>query len=696
MRLPIEIHGFRTTAGRRMTLLFLFAAVLPMSWVSLEAYHRVDAQLKQQARSQVHWVTAAAATAVLDRLRLAETELDLATRLTAGGGESADMAPTFRVLDRVNVALPRVVSAGARGTSPAPRSRVPGRSGRFTGWRIVTSPSTAGTRVWLGHSGSDDAWVWASLRPQSLIATARIHSEGPGTLGVCLLLPEGQSIACDATLPRAAIAAALDSAQTGGPAGLVVVKRAHGAPLWLGFRTLFLRGRYSARPWVVVTAFDQASLLTPVTDFQWTFPRILLVVVALVLLVSGHQIQRNLQPLEALSAASRRIEQGDLEARVPVAGRDEFGAVAGAFNRMAARVARQVGSLQALRRLDQAVLARPTRDALADAVLDFGAAAVPSDAVAVWLSGSGDGDGVVHSAMAGNSAGKRCLAMPRARLESPASGELAVTDTAPPWAAELSPFRTEPFRRFLTVAAGGGRQDAVLLLASRDPAAFAPDSRPAALQLGEQVALAISTVQLVEQLAQADAGSLAALSRSMDLVSPWTAGHAERVATLSVAMGRHLGLGTADLERLQKGALLHDIGMFGVPPGLMERTSRLTARENEKLRDHVTLGARVLEPIAAFTDILPLVAQHHERWDGTGYPAGLSGEAIHPLARIVAVADEFDDLTSQRPDHERLNSAAASARIRDAAGTAFEPRVADALLAVLHLSRQALRQQVAS
>lgn len=695
MRLPVEVHGFRTAAGRRMTLLFLFSALLPMGWVSLEAYHRVDTELKQQARDQVHRVTAAAATAVLDRLRLAETEMDLAARLDVEHPVSGQGDPVFRVLGHVDVAGPPASAADpTAGSAPW---RLPSGKPRTAGWQIVARTAGAGTpRLWLGRPGAHTGGrSWATLMPESLVATARVHSEGPGALGICLLLPEGSKLACDADVPQAGIEAALDSARAGKPAGLVVVGRPRGAAVWLGYRTLFLRGRYAAPPWVVVTAYDQASLLAPVADFRWTFPRILLVVVALVFLVSHHQIRRNLRPLEALSAASSRIEQGDLEARVQVEGRDEFGAVAGAFNRMAARVAHQVRSLEALRRLDQAVLADPTRDALANAVLDFGSDAAPADALAVWLCGPDEDEGVVHSGMAGNSGGKRCLPMPRARLAPPPSGELALSDTAPTWARDLAPFRTERFRRFLTIWAGRGRRDAVLLLASYDAGAFTSETRPAVLQLGEQVALAISTVQLVERLAQANAGSLGALSRSLDLVSPWTAGHAERVAALSVAMGRYLELDAADLEKLQRAALLHDIGMFGVPPGVIERPTRLTPQEQDKLREHVTLSARVLEPIAAFADIVPIVAQHHERWDGSGYPAGLAGESIHPLARVVAVADEFDDLTSQRPDHERLTSTSALSFLHEAAGRTFEPRCVEALLTVLRVDRMP-RRQVAS
>lgn len=689
MGIRIEVRGFRTAAGRRMALLFLFASVLPMSWVSLEAYRKVDAQLKQQARNQVHWVTAATATAIMDRLRLAETELDLAARLK-DDARADGPTPAFRVLDRVRVAGP-----GPGAIAPLVESNVRrsgGADAAAAAWRIVTAPDEGGLRVWLGRAASPHGWIWATLNPQALVATARVHSEGPGTLGICLLLPDGSRLACDADLSVPDIAASVDSVAKGRPAGLIIKDRPDAPAVWLGYRTLFLKGRYSARPWVVVTAFDQAALLAPASDFHWSFPRVLLVVIALVLLVSHHQIQRSLEPLEALSAASRRIEEGDLEARVDVQAHDEFSAVAGAFNRMAAHVGRQMRSLEALRRLDRAVLGDPSRETLANAVLDFGADTVSADAVAVWLgAGTGD-DGAVHSAMAGNSGGKRRAPMPRGRLGPPA-GELAVSETAPRWAGRLPPFCTEHFRRFLTVTADAGRQEAIVLLASYDAAAFGPEIRPAALQLAEQVALAVSTVQLVERLAQANAGSLGALSRSMDLVSPWTAGHAERVATLSVAMGRHLGMAPGELERLQRAALLHDIGMFGVPPGVIERSAHLTPQETDKWRDHPALGARVLAPLAAFADIVPVVAQHHERWDGTGYPAGLSGDTIHPMARIVAVADAFDNLTSQRPDRERLPSDAALSVIQDGAGRAFEPRSAEALQAVLHITVQRQRQE---
>jgi putative nucleotidyltransferase with HDIG domain len=166
-------------------------------------------------------------------------------------------------------------------------------------------------------------------------------------------------------------------------------------------------------------------------------------------------------------------------------------------------------------------------------------------------------------------------------------------------------------------------------------------------------------------------------------VSPWTAGHSERVAALSLAMGRHLGLAQSDLDHLQSAALLHDIGKIGVPAAILDLPVGLRPEQLDRLREHVPLGGRILEPIPAFSDILPVVLQHHEHWDGTGYPAGLSRSDIHPLARIVSVANAFDGLTSEQPDRPALDVAAALDSIAARSGTAYEPAAVHALAGVL-------------
>ena len=182
------------------------------------------------------------------------------------------------------------------------------------------------------------------------------------------------------------------------------------------------------------------------------------------------------------------------------------------------------------------------------------------------------------------------------------------------------------------------------------------------------------TIQALEQL---DLGTLTALARAIDAKSQWTAGHSERVTNLALQMARAMGLPAKSLEIMQRGGLLHDIGKIGTPPAILDKLGRLEPEEMQIMRDHVKTGVRILEPIPCFREALPMVAQHHEWFDGSGYPAGLAGENISLLARILAVADSYDAIVSDRPYREGLPKPQALEILRRKSGTQFDPMVVE-------------------
>ena len=165
---------------------------------------------------------------------------------------------------------------------------------------------------------------------------------------------------------------------------------------------------------------------------------------------------------------------------------------------------------------------------------------------------------------------------------------------------------------------------------------------------------------------------------------PFRGGHSRRVAALAVAIAAEFNLAGEAIGQLRTAALLHDIGKVGVPQALLIQTSPLTADDIERVRAHVKIGVRILSPIVGLAGALPGVASHHERWDGAGYPNGLKGEAIPLAARIIAVADTFDALTSPHPYQATLVAGTAFARLVETAGTQHDPAVVNALGIVMH------------
>lgn len=167
----------------------------------------------------------------------------------------------------------------------------------------------------------------------------------------------------------------------------------------------------------------------------------------------------------------------------------------------------------------------------------------------------------------------------------------------------------------------------------------------------------------------------------------FTARHQLRAAELSVAMGRRLGLDSERLEGLYLGALVHDIGKVAIPWEILCKPGALTAAERSLVESHAQIGADILAPVILPWPIHLIVAQHHERLDGSGYPAGLRGEAILPEARIVAIADVFQSMCDDRPYRRALGIDAALAELERGAGVTFDADAVRALQAITAAER---------
>lgn len=177
----------------------------------------------------------------------------------------------------------------------------------------------------------------------------------------------------------------------------------------------------------------------------------------------------------------------------------------------------------------------------------------------------------------------------------------------------------------------------------------------------------------------ARAATLRAFVSTVDLKSPWTSRHSANVATVAVALHRELGATEDEIERRYYGALVHDIGKVAVSGYVLGKNGPLSSEEWEQMRRHPGAGAFVVNDVEFLRDLVPEVLYHHERLDGSGYPSGLQGEEIPFEARVLAVADTFEALTSDRPYRRALSQEQALAEIRRWSGSQFDPRAVTAL-----------------
>jgi response regulator RpfG family c-di-GMP phosphodiesterase len=176
--------------------------------------------------------------------------------------------------------------------------------------------------------------------------------------------------------------------------------------------------------------------------------------------------------------------------------------------------------------------------------------------------------------------------------------------------------------------------------------------------------------------------TLEALGSAIDTRDVGTQAHSRRVRGYSLAVARTHGVPQAALRDLEHGVLLHDIGKIGIPDAILLKPGPLTSAEWKIMRRHPEIGRQLIEKIPFLQDAVPIVYHHHERWDGTGYPLGLAGEAIPLGARIFAVADAFDAMTFDRPYSRAITLEAAREEIRRCAGTHFDPAVVATFLTV--------------
>jgi putative nucleotidyltransferase with HDIG domain len=194
--------------------------------------------------------------------------------------------------------------------------------------------------------------------------------------------------------------------------------------------------------------------------------------------------------------------------------------------------------------------------------------------------------------------------------------------------------------------------------------------------------LARSLMQRVDELEAINEQTIFAFVRAIDARDPYTARHSEKVAAYAVQLARALGLSDGDCERVRLAGLLHDVGKLGLERSILHKPGALTDAEWAQVRDHPRLSAHIIEGVTRFAAFLPGARHHHERYDDAGYPGGLTGTEIPFDARILAVADAFDAMTSDRSYRPALSHEEAKRRLAADAGTHFDPACVRAFLAL--------------
>jgi len=186
-----------------------------------------------------------------------------------------------------------------------------------------------------------------------------------------------------------------------------------------------------------------------------------------------------------------------------------------------------------------------------------------------------------------------------------------------------------------------------------------------------------------DRLEQSYMESIETLRLTVDAKDEYTRGHSDRVSEYSVLIGKKLGLLESDIKTLKIGGLFHDIGKIGVPDSILLKPGKLTDDEYSEIKNHPSIGAHILSSASIFSNLIPIVKHHHEKYDGHGYPSRLAGNDIPYFARIAAIADSFDAMTSRRTYRDSLPISTVIEEFERCKGTQFDPELADLFLDIL-------------
>ncbi|MGI9626188.1 MAG: HD domain-containing phosphohydrolase [Longimicrobiales bacterium] len=685
----LEFRTLRTRVGRRMFALFMLCALLPTTVLAVMGSRHVTNQLTEQGQRRIEQMGRAASLATMDALLEADRKVLTLTREWEENRRetvSSRMSEGWllgAVVTEADGARTRLLGADLTPDALSAEDRDRLRRGEPV---LRLKDQNGSVEVLLARStraqDADAPILWASLHTDSITDRAGLYTETPGSAGLCVRGPNGERIRCEGP------AASEDALEALGVRtahrGLFDWKEESGDRYLGSYSVLFLEAGLGAPSWTMIVGEAERSVLGSAAAFKDGFVFAIGLTLTLIVLLSVAQIRRNLVPLEKLQTAAGALSVDRFDAVVDIQSGDEFEDLGTTFNRMAGRIGRQVTALQAMSEIDRAVLSSLDLDDVLEGLLTSANQVLGGQRLIVAiLDERNSSSGTSHSR---GEAGTSMTEVFEMSLEMFA--QLGGTD-GPVWIASGDPppaflYSVDPAASLhyaiYPVATAAGLLGAIAV-GYADPAEGEGDRAGHGRHLAGQVAIALSNSWLVRDLDELSWGALQALGKAVDSMSPWTAGHSERVATLAMEIGLEMGLASKEIDVLHRGGLLHDVGKIGVPSSVLEKPGRLTAEEFDAMRTHPVLGAEILSLVPRFKELVPLARSHHEWINGAGYPDGLTGDQIDPYAKILAVADVFDAISSDRPYRAAMPLEKALGIIRAGSGTQFEPDIVDAFMA---------------
>lgn len=675
--------------AKRFAWLFIFCAFIPTLLLVLVSYERISSQMVEQNVAKLTKDTKTYGLSLFDRLVRINDQLHFMARLLQLEGlESKNLNEILRpesleLFDGIGLLTSDGSVVGLYGETNfseilniKERYRGVSDAGAIQAFKSVDQPSRLYMSYMMNLPQSGETLLFGKINIPHLWGVGAVGLLPPST-ELAVYSSDGDILISTYASPGEHIDkfAANRSSKNLRSFAYSYDDKHYYAGLW----TLFLQSRFEAGSWLIALSQPEEYILGSLKNFRTHLFSIIILGLLTVLYFSITLIRKRLTPLDVLKSRTQQIAEKDFTSEVEVNSGDEFEELADSFNIMSRQLHSQFSALETIDKIDRAILSSLKLPEIINTTLPMIYDFFSCDLVMLGrlLDGS-DKDLKGH--------------IFKGTYSEPIIKHLSINswykekifEKSDPISIQNNSDRTDYFsdlrlEKYSVVLSAklntNNITKGILLLAHKNVQSYDEDKLKQVRQLADQVAIALSNSGLVDDLEKLATGTIEALARTVDAKSKWTSGHSERVADLAGQIGSAMGLSAEHVQVLYRGGLLHDIGKIGVPVRILDKAAKLTDEEFKEIKNHPEIGAKILEPIEVYQDILTMVLHHHERYDGKGYPHGLVGEEADLNARILTVADVYDALNSSRPYREGWVKQKAIDYIISHTGSQFDPAV---------------------
>ena len=690
-----NLHIFTSKFARRIFFVFFLCALIPVCGLTVITYQHVNQQLDEHFHTRLKRSVKSYSLFLYERFLILETEMTLAANYLnkSAGNLSESIEKGFSNRFNAIVLLnrdgnPRVLFGQVGKIGPFSEKE---SNHLKTGNSLVKIADNSGGKpdfimiLQLDPLKPAAGFLVGKINPVYLLA---LNSEYHLPANIDLFIRDGSQKILYSSFPE-------DFPITKNFSQKVIGKNSGNFEFeWENetylahFRWIFMEPKFLISGFNITFIQSKTNAFSQMVEFKKIFPQVILLSLLVIIILSIYFIRKNLEPLKILKEGTRQIAGNNFNHRVQIASRDEFEELGEAFNQMAIQLKDQFNTLETSAHITRSVLSSLETQKILDTVISRMTDCFSCEAVGIGLVNSEQPDRIrcyIACSLSENGIRKinrELLPADLKRLHNNPGFQIIRQNQHLP--EYLSVFDSNGIAAYLVLPVFlDANLSAIITMAYRNPAALNHD-RLRGRQMADQVAVALSNSRLMEQLNQLNWGTLKALARTVDAKSSWTSGHSERVTRLVLKLADTLNLDPGERENLHRAGLLHDIGKLGVPAAILDKPGKLSAQEYEIIKTHPQRGALILEPIKEYAAIIPIVLQHHERFDGKGYPCGLSGNSIHLGARIIAVADTFDAMKSDRPYRNGMSFERVMGIMQEESGRQFDPVVVEALMNTIY------------